>query len=74
MSHARIEAQISLSPLPPAYPAFRRIACACGCGRWWYWRPAKHRPPSYATPDCFWRARNKRRRKAWAALSSGEDK
>ena len=63
MSYARVEEQLSLLPLPPAGPVFRRLECACGCGLWFYWRRAKHRPPAYASPECYWRARHLRRAK-----------
>lgn len=68
MSWARVE-QAVMFPLPPRMPTFRRISCACGCGRWWYWQRAFHRPPAYATPECALKARRLRRR---ASGSSGE--
>lgn len=38
----------------------RRLECACGCGRWFYWEPAFHRPPKYATEECRRRRRRAR--------------
>ena len=71
MSHARVEAQLSFVPLPPRFPDFRRVSCACGCGRWFYWERAKHRPPAYATPECYRVAKNTRaRQRAAAALDA----
>ncbi len=59
MSHVATE-MVAPAPLAPV-PGWRRIVCACGCGRWFYWQRAKHRPPSYATPECYARGRAIRR-------------
>ena len=40
-----------------------RQVCKCGCGRWWYRTAHVGRPQEFATRTCYWRWRNRRRRK-----------
>lgn len=62
MSYARVERTFSTEP-PSRFPFARRVLCKCGCGRWFYWTRKNHRPPEYASPYCYNRARNARFRR-----------
>lgn len=54
--------QPSLSPLPPAFPAYRRVICGCGCGLYFYARRAKGRPPKFINREHYRQELNRRRR------------
>lgn len=63
MSWHREEVQVSLFPLPPRMPDYRRIQCRCGCGLWWYSARTPGRPPAYVNREHALAAQRIRRRR-----------
>ena len=56
LQRAEEQVQTAFPHIPEPRPA-RRIECACGCGRFFYWERVPGCPPKYATDEC--------RKKVW---------